>query len=55
MITITTWYDNLAEREIRKAYFYWTDFANNEHKKAKAKTKKEYKRENINDKTVYRK
>jgi len=54
MIIKTTWYDNLANKEIRKAYFYWTNWADKQHKKTKAKTKKEYKGE-INAKTILRK
>ena len=37
MIIKTTWYDHIAEREIRKAYWYWTNWANKENKKSNKK------------------
>ena len=47
MIIKENWYDGIAQRGIRRSYFYWTNWANEEHIKSKKKKRKK-ERKNAN-------
>ena len=47
MIIKENWYDRVASRQIGKCFWYWTNWANEEHIKSKKKKRKK-ERKNVN-------